>query len=65
MQVELPGLHTGPTDTDLARLSRHELIVRHGNAEDEANAARLGLTAEQFQALRASLAALRRSSSGA
>ncbi|GGL13511.1 hypothetical protein [Deinococcus radiotolerans] len=60
MRVEIPGLHTGPTDTDLARLSRHELVVQHGAAEDELSAARLGLTAEQFRAFQASLAALRR-----
>ncbi len=60
MRFEIAGLHTGPTDNDLARVSRHELIVRHGTVEDEAGAARLGLTAEQFRALRASLAALKR-----
>ncbi|BBN93948.1 hypothetical protein DEIGR_102569 [Deinococcus grandis] len=60
MRFEIAGLHTGPTDTDVARVSRHELIVRHGTAEDEAGAARLGLTAEQFQVLQASLAALNR-----
>lgn len=58
MRVEIPRLHTAPTDTDVARVSRHELIVRHGTAEDGAGAARLGLSPEQFRALRASLAAL-------
>ena len=60
MRVEIPGLHTGSTDTDLARLSRHELVVRHGTAQDGLSAARLGLSVEQFRALQASLAALRR-----
>lgn len=41
----------------MVRVPRHELIVRHGTAE---GAARLGLNPEQFQALRASLAALKR-----
>lgn len=62
MRFEIPGLHAGLTDTDVARVSRHELIVRQGTAEDEAEAARrrLGLSAAQFRALQASLAALKR-----
>ncbi|WP_189098736.1 hypothetical protein [Deinococcus knuensis] len=60
MRFELPGWQPGPSDRDLERLSRHQLVVTTGRPDEQATASRLGLSVDALRALRVSLDALRR-----
>ncbi|MFC6592308.1 hypothetical protein ACFP81_10080 [Deinococcus lacus] len=61
MKFEIPGLTLGPTDTDLERLERSQLVVRPPSEglDEAAQAAALGLTLAQWRAFQASLESLR------
>lgn len=61
MRFELPGFTSGPTNDELEQLERHQFKLEDANTqEQEKRALDLGLTLEQFQALQASLEALRK-----